>query len=460
MRLVFLRERFSSNCYAVSVVIGIVLMLGIAATAATGVHFYINEMNTATAESSEVSSLRVVQRDDDLLIVSEEDDLTTGNFYLDINGEHITLDHEQLAKGNVIDIPTLIAEKEIPVNADNEYTVNLVVQNSVKNQLKGRYTFQQSIVTQNQPPLQPSQPSPDHHASAIAIDGDLTWEGGDPDSGDSVTYDIYFGTEHPPTLQMSHGSETTYDPGILSYSTVYYWQIISWDTELASTEGDIWSFTTQAEPVVNSPPESPTDPKPTHDAVDVSCTPTLQVVVSDPDENDLTVTFYNAASSMIIESQSHIASGSVVTALWPELAYHTTYTWYVVADDGEVSTTSPLWSFTTIEQPNQPPIMPSHPLPTDGQENVDPKTQLVWTGGDPDPGDTVTYDLYIGTTPDPPLVASKLQDTAYDPLEDFEDGITYYWRVHATDSDLGSDGPLWSFTTKGVASPPDLGFLH
>ena len=44
---------------------------------------------------------------------------------------------------------------------------------------------------------------------------------------------------------------------------------------------------------------------------------------------------------------------------------------------------------------NHPPYIPSNPLPSDGKTNVDKNKILSWSGGDPDSGDTVTYDIYI-----------------------------------------------------------------
>jgi len=63
-----------------------------------------------------------------------------------------------------------------------------------------------------------------------------------------------------------------------------------------------------------------------------------------------------------------------------------------------------------------PPNEPSNPAPGDGATDVSLGTDLSWTGGDPDPGDAVTYNVYFGTDPDPPLVVAGLTDTNYDPV--------------------------------------------
>jgi len=107
------------------------------------------------------------------------------------------------------------------------------------------YTFE--II--NQPPYIPSDPSPENGTTDVNIDVDISWDGGDPDPGDTVTYDVYFGDSSPPPQVATGQSDTSYDPGTLEYSTTYYWQIVSWDNHGASTVGPEWDFTTEIEPV-------------------------------------------------------------------------------------------------------------------------------------------------------------------------------------------------------------------
>jgi len=110
----------------------------------------------------------------------------------------------------------------------------------------------------NLPPYQPSDPSPENGSSAVDINANLYWTGGDPDPGDTVTYDIYFGTINPPPKIVSNQSDSSYDPGLMNYSTDYYWKIIAWDNLGASNESLLWIFTTTS--TSNTPPDKPIKP--------------------------------------------------------------------------------------------------------------------------------------------------------------------------------------------------------
>ena len=107
----------------------------------------------------------------------------------------------------------------------------------------------------NVPPYEPSNPDPDDDETDVDLDANLYWTGGDPNPGDEVTYDVYFGTTNPPSLVVSGQSNTNYDPGTMDYETTYYWKIVAWDDHGDSTEGPVWEFTTLLDP--NPAPEAP-----------------------------------------------------------------------------------------------------------------------------------------------------------------------------------------------------------
>lgn len=102
----------------------------------------------------------------------------------------------------------------------------------------------------NNPPYIPSNPSPSDGATNVDINVDLSWTGGDPDSGDTVTYDVYLEANDstPDILVSDDQSGTTYDPGALNYDTHYFWQIVAEDNHGLTATGPVWDFWTEESP--------------------------------------------------------------------------------------------------------------------------------------------------------------------------------------------------------------------
>ncbi|HWR64167.1 MAG TPA: Ig-like domain-containing protein [Candidatus Thermoplasmatota archaeon] len=193
------------------------------------------------------------------------------------------------------------------------------------------------------PPDIPSNPDPANDSKDVLISAKLSWICDDPDN-DTVTYDVYFGTTSPPVNVAEDYPNMSYNPGLMNYSTKYYWQIIAWDTNNESRSG-------------------------------------------------------------------------------------------------------PQWVFTTEDKVNNPPNIPSNPVPTNGSTGISISSILSWTGGDPD-NDTVKYDVYFGNTSTPPNVSNNQSSPSYNPSPDLSYNTMYYWKIVAWDINNASTvGPLWHFTT-------------
>jgi len=95
------------------------------------------------------------------------------------------------------------------------------------------------------------------------------------------------------------------------------------------------------------------------------------------------------------------------------------------------------------------------PDPKNGALHIDPKSILSWDA--PASATNPIYDIYLGTDPnfadDTPVSAGQA-DTSYDPSPDLQFATTYYWRVDVNDNGQIYEGPVWSFTTAGLASNP------
>jgi len=105
---------------------------------------------------------------------------------------------------------------------------------------------------------------------ARVIANAVQWTGGGEPC--PTTYDVYFGTENPPTtLICSDVDVPVCDPGLLECGTTYYWQVCA-KNEDHEVCGPVWSFTTVS---CCDPPPEPSDPDPADGAVDVPLDPSL-----------------------------------------------------------------------------------------------------------------------------------------------------------------------------------------
>lgn len=95
----------------------------------------------------------------------------------------------------------------------------------------------------NHPPFPAELIAPNQGATVDPGPVTLAWETTDLD-GDEITDQLYFGEEHPPQteIELSGNSSTTVTT---QSGKIYYWQVISSDTEGHTTESQVFSFRTQ-----------------------------------------------------------------------------------------------------------------------------------------------------------------------------------------------------------------------
>jgi len=259
-----------------------------------------------------------------------------------------------------------------------------------------------TVTVSNSPPYVPSNPNPGNHTTDVFVNADLSWTGGDP-NGDNVTYDVYFGTTNPPPKFASNQTATSFNPGLMNYTTQYYWKIIAWDNYNSSTPGPLWNFTT-VPPGTNNPPNQPTNPYPTNNTTEVNLNPELSWSGGDPDNGD-TVT-YDIYFGTTTSSGKVASNQSNATYTPGTLQYITHYYWKIIAwDNHGLSQTGPLWSFTTKTSSssggggttkNIPPVadlsagepyrgIVGENIIFDGSKSHDPDGKIIswyWTFGD------------------------------------------------------------------------------
>ena len=246
----------------------------------------------------------------------------------------------------------------------------------------------------NSAPYLPSNPNPVDGAIDAPTTISLSWEAGDPNIIDHVTYQVNMGST--PEL-MSLIAEITSVPAThntISYenhdlnfihNTKRYWQVIAIDEHGAETIGPIWAFTTEGPP--NNPPNIPENPAPTDGLSEVSTMLILSWECSDPEGDELLYDVYFSSEKPL----SLATTGVNITSFNPgSLDLNTTYYWQIVARDIHNDTTDgPIWSFTTAETNTAPET------PTQIKGLAKPKTNIsvkyTAVTRDPNFGDQIYY---------------------------------------------------------------------
>lgn len=124
--------------------------------------------------------------------------------------------------------------------------------------------------------------------------------------------------------------------------------------------------------------------------------------------------------------------------------------WRVSATDNEDSSDfSGANSFYSTGEgvENHVPFSPELVAPSQTGEITPGTVSLSWTAVDLDTGDTLTYDVFMGTASDNlSSEATDLSALTFDVQT--SEGTTYYWRVDVKDSNGAvTVGQVWKFTT-------------
>jgi len=180
--------------------------------------------------------------------------------------------------------------------------------------------------------------SPANGATGVAVTPTLTWTA----SSGAASYDVYYGTTSPGTLQTNVTGTSYTVPEALTISTVYYWKIVAKNAGGETTAtGAPRSFTT----VEMSAPGAFELTSPASGVTGVSAAPTLSwSAASEAASYDV---YYGTISPGTLQAN---VTGTSFTVNVP-LNSGVTYYWKVVAKNpgGETTATGVPWSFTTME---------------------------------------------------------------------------------------------------------------
>ncbi len=150
------------------------------------------------------------------------------------------------------------------------------------------------------------------------------------------------------------GTITYTDPGRGEFDGINWWYVVRAEDAMGNEEQN--TVAVPEIPPGNVPPSIPTNPVPAHLATGVGLNPALSVDVADPNGDSMDVSFYDASGPTLIGTDFGVPSTGTATVNWLGLSADTTYNWYAEAYDGEFTTQSATWQFTTIDMtPPGPP---------------------------------------------------------------------------------------------------------
>lgn len=199
-----------------------------------------------------------------------------------------------------------------------------------------------------------------------------------------------------------------------------------------------------------NPLDKPENPSPANGAKGQSLNPVLGWSGED-NGREVTYTVYLGTSPASMSEEYTVIKNSLILPIGLDQA--TTYYWKVEASDGDETSTSDIWSFTTQEGSNRPPIKPQDPRPMDGAKDIQINPTLSWSSEDPD-GDTIDYTVYLSTNSSSEPLEYKARGKSLSISSNLSSGVTYYWNVEASDGKLDNASDTWSFTTQSEPNCP------
>ena len=70
----------------------------------------------------------------------------------------------------------------------------------------------------------------------------LQWQAADSNSEDTLSYDLFFGTDNPPSQKILSAATQTSVSVNTTANRDYFWYVISHDDQGGSAKGQVWSF--------------------------------------------------------------------------------------------------------------------------------------------------------------------------------------------------------------------------
>jgi len=283
----------------------------------------------------------------------------------------------------------------------------------------------------------------------------ITWDASDPD-GDPLAFDLYLIYENltgmPLRLNITNSTSFRWDTNSVPNGG-YYIHLIARDGDPdAPLSGN---YTSPLFRVTNRHPNRPpsaTMVRPADGETIFSNRVTLEWTGSDEDGDNLAYYVFLALNPFDPQSAPS-PYATTTSANYTEFALKkgATYTWTVLANDGQVnSTMAEIRTFTVVS--NRPPVV-ELAEPADGDTVNTSAAALAWAGSDPD-GDALTYEIHyapyeFSAASLPPRMGTT-RDSSF-PALDLANGATYWWTVVPFDQETrGNAAPVRRFSVSVV----------
>jgi|GEM_PF-2374270 len=271
----------------------------------------------------------------------------------------------------------------------------------------------------------------------------ITFEWGE--SAGAETYQLQVATVDDFSSTFANVTDiqnTEYEITGLDNDRTYYWRVRAKNEFGEGEWSQVWNLHT-----VIAAPSAPVLSSPANEAQDQPVT-----LAFEWQESDRAETYRLQVSEVSDFSSTVVNTGGITDTSYEvsDLDFSQTYYWRVNAtNESGTGSWSPVWSFTTIiEQPDVPVLV----SPADGEDGVSTKPSFNWEESDR----ADTYRLQVATAAEFDSIVVDVEDidnTTLSLTEELDAFTGYYWRVNATNVGGTSDwSDIWEFET-GQAFP-------
>jgi uncharacterized protein YjdB len=241
----------------------------------------------------------------------------------------------------------------------------------------------------------------------------------------------------------------TFQVNSLEEGVTYYWRVNAANEAGISNFSSGWSFRTKISIIA---PVAPTLINPSDKSTGLATTLKLSWSTVTGAEGYTLELSKNADFSSLINSNSGLTANEFVLS---GLEEGSQYYWRVKASNSAGSSPySQVWSFTTKEKIN-PPASPTLLGPNHESVSLTGKITFTWTKSE----GSMSYGIQISKSQDftvKQVDITGIQTESID-ISDLENGVTYYWRVYAS-NEGGNSGfsEIWKFETLALPDIPVL----